>query len=168
MSKIGLLSDSHGRSEITHQAVDVLVAHEAEVLIHLGDIGTVQVLDPLAVCAANGTAIEARVVFGNCDWNQAPLAQYAHHIGVQVDHPCGRLPLEEGELAFCHGHEPAPMKRAMAKQVRYLCHGHTHCAIDWHNGLTRVINPGALFRASKRSVALLDTLTDRLQFFDCG
>ena len=35
-------------------------------------------------------------------------------------------------------------------------------------GRTRVINPGALFRASEKTVALLDTDTDRLEYVVMG
>ncbi|MEX1017347.1 MAG: metallophosphoesterase family protein [Phycisphaeraceae bacterium] len=167
MPKIGLLSDSHGRSSTTRRAVDVLLSHDIDVLLHLGDVGTVEVIDALAVDAtdAGGRPVEAHLVFGNTDWDLAGLARYARDLGVQVDHPVGRLPLEEGTLVFCHGHEPDVLTQALAEQVRYLCHGHTHRTLDQRQGPTRVLNPGALFRARRYTVAVLDTARDDVTFF---
>lgn len=171
LPRIGLLSDSHGRARTTRQAVDVLLSHDVDLLVHLGDVGTVEVIDALAVDAPDHDpprTIEAHLVFGNTDWDSAALARYARELGVQVDDPVGRLPVEGGTLVFCHGHEPDVLNQALAEQVRYLCHGHTHRTLDQRQGPTRVINPGALFRASQYTVAVLDTAEDKLTFFPVG
>jgi hypothetical protein len=55
------------------------------------------------------------------------------------------------------------MRSALAQGVDYLCHGHTHVVRDERIGQTRVINPGALFRAARYTVALLDMAADRLE-----
>lgn len=166
LPKIGLLSDSHGRSDTTRLGVDLLLAHGAELLLHLGDVGTIEVIDALAVpLPSSGQQIESHVVFGNTDWDTRALDRYAHDIGVQVDHPAGRLKLDGGELVFCHGHEPQVMADALARRVRYLCHGHTHRQLDTRRGDTRIINPGALFRARSYTVAILDTDADSLAFY---
>lgn len=168
MSKIGLLSDSHGRAATTRRGVEMLLEQGAERLIHLGDIGTVEVIDMLCVNLSGcDEQIPANMVFGNTDWDLDALREYANDLGIQVNHPVGRLPVGGGgELAFCHGHEEKPMQKALADGVRYLCHGHTHRRADDRSGTTRIINPGALFRAQTYSVALLDTQTDRLDFYE--
>lgn len=177
MPKIGLLSDSHGRAVTTRRAVDILLDAGAEVLIHLGDVGTVEVIDALCIDRlGTDRQIEAHLVFGNTDWDLASLSEYAGDLDVAVDHPVGRLKLDDAaaagnatgidELVFCHGHETAPMQQALRDGVRYLCHGHTHTRGDDRQGQTRVINPGALFRASVYSVALLDTARDQLDYFE--
>lgn len=143
----------------------LLVEHGAEVLLHLGDIGTVEVIDALVVNRpGSDERVPARVVFGNTDWDRDALADYARDLGVGVDDPVGDLDVDRGHLVYTHGHLVEPMNRALAEQVRYLCHGHTHRAADEHRGSTRVINPGALFRAQRYTVALLDTATDELSF----
>jgi predicted phosphodiesterase len=58
------------------------------------------------------------------------------------------------------------MERAIAEGARYLCHGHTHRQADDRQGSTRVLNPGALFRAKTYSVGLLDTEADRFDLID--
>ena len=169
MPRIGLLSDSHGRAATTRRAVDLLLAQGAELLLHLGDVGGTQVIDALAVesPAAPGTQVEARLVFGNTDWDAAALATYARHLGIHVDHPAGHLDVEGGHLVFCHGHQPDVLDRAVAQGARYLCHGHTHRTLDVRRGPgpTRIINPGALFRARIHTVALLDTAGDELRVY---
>ncbi|QDU71609.1 Calcineurin-like phosphoesterase superfamily domain protein [Mucisphaera calidilacus] len=142
----------------------MLVDAGAEMLLHLGDVGTVEVIDALAEVDEAGERIEAHLVFGNTDWDLETLRRYAEGLGVAVAHPAGRLELKTGLLYFCHGHQPEVMKAGLREGARYLCHGHTHRTLDTVQGPTRIINPGALFRAETYTVALLDTDTDELEF----
>lgn len=194
LTKIGLLSDSHGRAQTTRTAAALLVANGAQLLIHLGDVGSVEVIDALAgLSDAKRQLVPARLVFGNTDWDAPSLGRYAARIGVDVDHPAGRLTLDwpaktnvktdaktditpdasqgiphANELVFTHGDDATIMQNALAQQVRYLCHGHTHQAADHRQGQTRIINPGALFRARSYSVAILDIKKDKLTFYPVG
>lgn len=170
MPLIGLLSDSHGRAPTTQRGVDLLLDGGAELLLHLGDVGTVEVIDALCTPRPGSTdPVPARLVFGNTDWDVAALSAYADDLGLGVDHPVGVVDLSgrgpadlSGQLVFCHGHEHGPMAGALDDGARYLCHGHTHTCIDERRGRTRVINPGALFRADTYTVALLNTDNDEL------
>jgi predicted phosphodiesterase len=148
--------------------VELLLQRGAERLIHLGDIGTVEVIDALCVSAADGSGqLPAHLVFGNTDWDLDSLEDYALDLDIRVDHPVGELALDGGQrLIYCHGHEAEPMERAIAEGARYLCHGHTHRQADDRQGSTRVLNPGALFRAKTYSVGLLDTEADRFDLID--
>lgn len=153
----------------TRLGVSALLESRIELLIHLGDVGTVEVIDELAVRQPEtGEQVPARLVFGNTDWDDGPLSEYARHLGVRVDHPAGEIALDRGELVFCHGHQATVMNAALARNVRYLCHGHTHQASDRRSGATRIINPGALCRAHRYTVAVLDTDTDELTFITVG
>lgn len=165
MPRVGLLSDSHGRAVITRKGVHALIDAGIDLLIHLGDIGTVEVIDELAVQQPdNGEQLPAMLVFGNTDWDARELGDYARQLGVRVDHPVGEIALPDGELVYCHGHESKVLNQALARDVRYLCHGHTHEASDSRCGRTRVINPGALCRSRRYTVAVLDTEKDDLTF----
>lgn len=156
---IGVLSDSHGRVEMTRKAVELLVSRGAETLIHLGDVGTEHVLDELI-------GHHAYVVFGNCDWDIAGLTRHAECMGITVVHPLGWLDIEGRRIAFTHGHLPHLMQDAIDSGADYLLHGHTHEIRDERVDRTRVINPGALFRAARYTAALLDPAADRLTAFD--
>jgi hypothetical protein len=52
----------------------------------------------------------------------------------------------------------------MGQMYDYLFHGHTHVVRDDRIGKLRIINPGALYRASRKTVALLNLTDDRLQY----
>lgn len=156
---IGLLADSHGRAAITRQAVTQLAGAGAELLIHLGDIETPDVLDAL-------TALPARVVFGNCDFEIDELRSAARARGITVDHPAGRIEIDGKMIVFTHGHLELLMKQAIEDAAPYLLHGHTHLARDDRFGETRIINPGALHRAVRYTAALLDPARDTLEFLE--
>lgn len=157
--RIGILSDSHGRVKITARAVSTLLERGAELLIHLGDFETELVIDELV-------GHECRIVFGNCDWDIKGLTRYAQAMDVRVDHPLGRLEVDDKTVAFTHGHIGRIMDQALEDGVDYLLHGHSHELRDECIGSTRIINPGALFRASRYTVAILDPGLDALEFID--
>lgn len=157
--KIGLLSDSHGRATTTQRAVQLLIAEGSDVLLHLGDVGTVEVIDALVEqVERNGKLTPAvHVVFGNVDWDAGSLARYADSLGITVDDPVGRLSAGEKTVCYQHGHVDAAMEQALAEGVDYLFHGHTHRTRDETVGETHIVNPGALFRAAEYTVAVVDT-----------
>lgn len=166
MSLIGLLSDSHGRDERTEEAAKLLVDKGADILIHLGDVATIEVIDALLVGFADGKPVPpVHLVFGNVDWDSTSMGRYAESLGITNAHPVGRLEIDGKQIIYQHGHEDVYMRQAMEAEPDYLFHGHTHLTRDEKVGSTRVINPGALFRAKDYTVALLDTQTDNLQFF---
>jgi putative phosphoesterase len=166
MTRIGLLSDSHGRHLITRQAVEVLRAEGIHVLIHLGDIGSAGVLEELVGAEAGGEIPEVHMVFGNVDLDREVLARAAEELGIHVHEPMGILHLEGKSIAFHHGDEEALTRKALAEEVDYLCHGHTHRPRDEHMGHTRVVNPGALFRARRLTVGLLDVEADDFRILE--
>lgn len=159
--RLGILSDSHGRADTTRRAVALLVEHGAEMLLHLGDIETENVIDELV-------GHDARMVFGNCDWDERGLRRYAENLGVAVDHPVGRLTIEDKVIAYTHGHLTAEMNQALAERPDYLLHGHSHELRDEIVGETRIINPGALFRAVRYTAAVLDVPSGELSILDVG
>ena len=165
MPRIGLLSDSHGRAEITRQAVQLLVDQGAQTLIHLGDLCAPAVVDALVVDAsAAGSLRRSHMVAGNMDMNVGPLLRYAAELGIEAAADLGLIDLPDGPLMYTHGHLTGVVQRAMVARPRYLCHGHTHEQRDEMIDAVRVINPGALYRAKQYSVALLDTEADNLVF----
>ena len=159
MTIIGVLSDSHGRAEITARAVAAVRDAGATILLHLGDLGTEAVIDELI-------GYDAHIVLGNCDLDERSLSSYAGHMGVAVDHPMGRLTVQGRTIAFTHGHLGNCMDAALADGVDYLLHGHTHEVRDERVGKTRIINPGALHRARRYTAAVLDPAADQLTFIE--
>jgi len=164
---IGLLSDSHGDAVMTREAARMLLERGAETLLHLGDVCGDRVLDELAgLRAPGGAPIECRVVFGNMDHDERSMSQYAQTLGVRIDHPVGRYTIAGRTAAAHHGHDPTQELKAIRAGLDYFFHGHTHRKRDEQVGRTRLINPGALHRASTYSVALLDCASDELTFLE--
>lgn len=159
---LGLLADSHGRADTTRRAVELLIdTAGVDVLIHLGDVCDDAVLDALA-------GVPAHVVFGNCDHDWAALGDYARSLGLHVDHPCGRLDVGSRAVVYAHGDNPAYERQAVSTCADYFCHGHSHDLRDQRVGETRIVNPGALFRAACYTVARLDPGAGRLDVLTVG
>jgi hypothetical protein len=164
---VGLLSDSHGRAPTTQRAISLLIEQQVEVILHLGDIGTLEVIDALVERIDSDGRLEPPVhmVFGNCDWDSTSLGRYAEQLGVHVHDPAGRLEIEDRTIVFQHGHLDSIMRQALAEEVDYLCHGHTHRPGTERVGNTLIINPGALFRAADYTVATLEVETAQVSFY---
>jgi putative phosphoesterase len=155
---IGILSDTHDRSEMMQRAVLALQERGAQFFIHCGDICSPELLDHLA-------GLPSAIVWGNCDWDRPALQRYAEAIQVPCYGAFADLELDGKKIAVLHGDDRARMDAVLkAQQHDYLFHGHTHVRRDERIGKTRVINPGALHRATEKTAALLDTATDRLDY----
>jgi putative phosphoesterase len=140
----------------TRTAIELLQKAGATEFIHCGDVEEDSVLDTLA-------GLQAHVVLGNCD-RAGPLARYGTRIGLDMQHPSGRITVDGKRIAFTHGDQTDLLQAAIAERVDFLCHGHTHLRRDDMVQGVRVINPGALHRANPFTVALLTPATGALQF----
>jgi putative phosphoesterase len=158
--KIGILSDSHGQTQRLQAALQALRAAGAEVLVHCGDIGS---LDCLAALAGCGLAVHA--VAGNMDRPVETVADAAAQAGVHFERQVVTVPLGNGRtLAATHGSDAAQLRQLVASgRHAYVCCGHAHKFSDTRSGPVRVINPGALYHVHPYTVALLDTDSDELR-----
>ncbi len=154
---IGLLSDTHDQLAAACAGVRTLRANGAEYLLHAGDVGGEQIIDLLA----EGPAA---FVWGNNDLSRTSLAEYARHLSVKCLDDFGEVELDGKKIALTHGdHEKAVRRILDEQQHDYLITGHTHVRHDRRVGRVRWINPGALYRAGVKTVALLDTASDLLR-----
>lgn len=165
---LGILSDTHGQVARTQRAVALLRRCGATQLIHCGDFGGADVLAQLA-------ALPAVVVPGNTDTLDGAQVKYAATLGVRlVPEGPAELTLGDRRVLVFHGHERgfARLVEALERNGHaagatcdYVCYGHSHLAADQRFGGCRLINPGALQRASVYTVATLDVTTDTLRFW---
>jgi putative phosphoesterase len=156
--RIGILSDTHDRAAAMKAAVELLVASGAEFFIHCGDVGSERILDYLA-------GLPSAFVWGNNDFDRAELERYAKKLGIACHGTLADLELGGKRFAVIHGDDFRLRQRILAEQQHdYLLQGHTHIRMDQRVGRIRCINPGALYRAAEKTVATLDTVTDRLEF----
>jgi uncharacterized protein len=155
--KIGILSDTHDQVERTSKAVAALVGAGAEALVHCGDL-TVQ--EVVLECGG----LPSYYVFGNNDFDRDGLLRAMALVGGRSLGRGGEVALGGRRIAVTHGDSAAEVRRLLAADPDYLLFGHSHRAADERRGATRWINPGALYRASPWTVALLDLRADLLEF----
>ncbi len=152
---LGILSDTHGRVAAAREAIKILRARDAEYIIHCGDVGE-GVLELLP-------AERSAFVFGNNDFDRHGLRDEASERSIRCCETFGDLELGGRRIAVTHGDEIRILREIRATdRFDYLLTGHTHVADDHREGRLRCINPGALHRAMRKSVATLDLNTDLL------
>lgn len=157
---VGILSDTHDRAGAMAAAVEALRGRGAQFFIHCGDVGSEHVLDSFA-------GLPSAFVWGNNDWDRLSLQRYAENLGIACYGSFGDFELDGKQFAVIHGDDLALKQRILAEQRHdYLLQGHTHVPADTRVGRVRCINPGALYRARRKTAALLDTQSDRLTFID--
>lgn len=148
---VGILSDSHGQHLLVRQAMALFDSLGIEHVIHCGDVGGTEVFDELV-------GRPCTFVWGNMDQPSSGLFAYLKSVGLEPpQHVPTMLTLDGKTFAVFHGHEPEFRKATQTSQVDYVLHGHTHVPRDERVGQTRIINPGALHRARRKTVIVLDT-----------
>jgi len=157
---IGILSDSHGRQLAVRRAMAIFEELGTSHVIHCGDVGSNEVFDEMI-------GRPCTFVWGNTDFPDDGLAAYANALGLSIPRKVPVL-IELGgkRIAVLHGHEPSFHAAIERLDVDYIFHGHTHIARDEKLHGKRVINPGALHRAARKTVATLNTTTDQLNFHE--
>jgi putative phosphoesterase len=129
-------------------------------VIHCGDVGSPEVFDEII-------GRPFTFVWGNMDSPYDGLLTYAQSLGLAIPQEVPvRIELGGKRFAVFHGHEPGFNTALQRLDVDYILHGHTHVACDEKLNGKRIINPGALHRAARKTVATLDTGTDQLTFHE--
>lgn len=153
---LGILSDTHDHADAMAAGMRVLRDAGATYFIHCGDVGSERVLDQLA-------GVPSAFVWGNNDWDRQTLARYAADLGIACYGSFADLALDGKRIAVIHGDDERLRRQLIMAQAHdYLFQGHTHVASDERIGRTRIINPGALYRARVKTIATLDLAIDRL------
>ena len=156
--KIGIVSDSHGRMDNVEKALAILGEKSVQTVIHCGDIDDAPTVNLFA-------GWDAHFVFGNCDHDHDGLKQAIRQIGGKLHDMFGVLEVEGHKLGFTHGHLDSPMRQLRQRgDLHYIFYGHTHQPDDHRHGSTRIINPGALHRATPKTFALLDLSSGELEY----
>jgi uncharacterized protein len=155
--KIGVLSDTHDRVEVTATAIRLLRERGAEVLLHCGDIEAPAIVDLFE-------GGPAHFVLGNWDGRITDLRLAIAGIGGTLHPDFGHVNLGGKEIAWVHSHKRGQLRELEQSGLfDFLFYGHTHVAESHRTGRTLVANPGAIFRARPRSCLLVDLASDELQ-----
>lgn len=161
--KVGILSDTHGQVDLALSAAREFLFRGAEAVLHCGDIGSDMVLTEMAALF-QALDIPLYAVLGNCDLMEK-WEFYPNDIGVNVLGRVGKLELAGKRIAMLHSDDEAAFERiAEAGEYDYLFSGHSHVRHDRRHKSTRLINPGAAGRGMMPSCAVLDLVSDDLEF----
>ncbi len=147
--RIGILSDTHGHAEAVGLAVEAFRRGRVELVIHCGDIGSLEVIELL-------TDWPTHFVLGNVD-SRAVVAQAIEDVGQTCHGRFGELELAGRKIAFLHGDDGQLLNQTIrGGQWDVVFHGHTHSAKQANVGSTLVVNPGALYGTPDHSVAIVE------------
>ena len=131
--KIGLLSDTHKKTEYSRQVIDHLIAEGAEFLIHCGDIVKEETLQQLKTCGKRYLA-----VYGNNDPHLAGV--HNRYNLVQEPH---YFKLAGTALKLMH------LPFYMTPDAEVVLFGHTHTFECDFKNKTLFLNPGEACARSK-------------------
>jgi uncharacterized protein len=149
--QIGVVSDTHGHVPNTRAAVQMLQSFKVEAVLHCGDIGSTTIVPLFANWPTH-------FVFGNVDGgSQAGELRKAIEEAAQICHGrFGSLELGGVKIALLHGDDERLLDETIAEEkYNLVCHGHTHVPRNEKIGKTLVLNPGALYRASRHTIAIV-------------
>ena len=154
---LGILADTHDELDRTRVAVSILLKAGAEALVHCGDLASPPIVEELAV-------LPSWFVFGNHDSDMVPyLEEAATATGVVCLGWGGVIEMSGHRIGVAHGHLTTDIRRVLADEPDFLLLGHSHIPDDSRVGTVRRINPGAIHRAERFTVAVLDLANGKLQ-----
>ena len=171
---LGILSDTHGRFALAYKAAELFASRGVSYFIHCGDVGDYS-YDACRVLEAL-LPLPGAFVFGNNDFDRRALFDFAQTHNMTCLDYAGEISIAGKRIGVTHGDNrkriatfiESPVKapdESPDRRVDYLFTGHTHQKHDLHVNGVRRVNPGALFRAPRKTVATLDLATDTLEFF---
>lgn len=161
--KVGIISDTHGQVDLALSAAREFVFRGIEAVLHCGDIGSDMVLTEMASIFQT-MEIPVYAVLGNCDIVES-WDFYPEDIGVKILGRFGELELAGKRIAMLHSDDEKAFDRvAAAGKYDYLFTGHSHVRHDRRKCKTRLINPGSAGRGMHPSCAVLDLVSDDLEF----
>ncbi len=165
--KIGILSETHGNLDRTRDAIRALEREDVEVVLHCGDIGSESVLSELQ-SAFIADKIRFYAVLGNVDYPDSVYDSWSETDCFEILGRYGKITILDKTIAIIHGDNARVLDEAiLSGDYAYVFTGHTHVKDDRRIASTRVINPGAVHRASVSTIAVLDLENDSLEFIDC-
>ena len=157
---LGIVSDTHDNLAAVRAAVELLRRRNLTRIVHCGDITSIDTLECFK-------GLPLSFVFGNMDSDTAALSAKAYELGFEDIGTELSFEFKEKTFFVYHGTDRKLLKQVVdSGRYDYVLTGHTHLATDKRSGATRLINPGALSSAKQYSFAILDPVTDSLEFVE--
>jgi putative phosphoesterase len=121
---------------------------EVDTVLHCGDIGSAEVVELFRLW-------QTHFVLGNVDSNANELEAAIAEISGGFHDRFGAFEAAGRRIAFLHGDDQRRLRETIiGQQYDLVCYGHTHVAEQHRDGRTLVVNPGALFRAERHTIAV--------------
>lgn len=147
---IGVVSDTHGRDENARRAAVLLESLQVEKIIHCGDVDQPNIPPIFA-------AWETHYVQGNNDYDEFAIRRAVSAAQGVWHGRQGSVVWGDRKITFLHGDNFSALRAAsLDAENALVCSGHTHVYSFQQSGDTILLNPGALFRASPYTVAVVD------------
>ena len=160
--QIAVLSDTHNNLSALQTAVSIIKTHGISRIIHCGDLTDPDTLNPLL----DGFVVS--YVFGNGDFASGSIRLQLHIADprntAEKEH---QETIDQLKICAIHSHATGRLEYLSdSGTFDVIFFGHTHHRCDSVQGVTRLINPGALgvLCNEKRSFCIFDTLNQKNQF----
>lgn len=155
---IGVISDTHGAVAMTRPAIDIFQQAGVERVLHCGDIGSRQIIELF-------DRWETHFVFGNVDHDEVELRSSMLAAGHVCHERFGDFTWSDRRIALLHGNDYGRYREVEASnEYDLVCSGHTHEKTWELAGRTRLLNPGAIFRVTTPTVAIVELDTLEMRF----
>ena len=155
---IVLISDTHENVNAIERALKQIRPLKPELLIHCGDIVSPKILHYFS-------EFSCRFVFGNNDFEREGLRKKCEELGMPPIEDETLLSYQGKDIFITHGTRPSQLEASIDSQMYdYVFHGHTHLRRNELIGRTRVVNPGALYRARMYSFATVVPESGEIEF----
>jgi putative phosphoesterase len=155
---ICILSDTHNSRSVAKRAASQVATHAPEAVIHCGDLESPDMLEIFS-------GLPMHLVFGNCDWDTQGIRKKAEQLSFGEVGYSIELTLAGKKIFAHHGNNGTLLSQALASgEFDYIFHGHTHRKDDQQEGRTRIICPGALYRADSFTFSVLNLQTGEMMF----
>ncbi|MCA8983046.1 MAG: YfcE family phosphodiesterase [Planctomycetaceae bacterium] len=156
--RLGIISDTHGNTYHTHRAVEEFRKIDVDVILHCGDVGSPGIVSQFQEWPTHFVA-------GNCD-DCILLEQEVLAAEQQWHHLFGDFQLFNRRIALLHSHVIGKLDHcAQSGDYDLVCYGHTHQHETHSVGNTTIVNPGAMHRAVKYTIALVNLATMQVEHF---
>ena len=160
MSRICIISDTHDNILSIRRALNLMASNPPSLVVHCGDISS-------AAALAEFAGLPMRLVFGNCDHDRRSLNREAAKLGFEEIADILRFTQSGSKFFVSHGSDSSILREAVRSgEYDFVLTGHSHERCDMLEGGTRIINPGALYRAAAYSYAELDLRDGSLRFVE--
>ena len=128
MLKIGILSDSHRKVDLTNDAIELLKNEKADYLVHAGDFEIKENLDLL-----KNSGVTYVSVFGNNDYN---LVKYSQEYNINQEPYY--FSIKQNKFKLMH------IPNYMSPDSDIIIFGHTHIFEHQYTNDTLYLNPGEI------------------------